>query len=206
MPPEQLPAPEPSAAEIRDTADEILRRAEFQPPKRALPLRIWDWVRETLATFFDRLTSTSGASIVAWLVLIAALVLLALLVRRFRRTLAPNPVATQALITGRRRTAAEWRSEADAHEARGEWRAAMRSRYRALLADLAARGVVDEVPGRTTGDHRRQVDTKLPGAAGDFSGASELFERAWYGDVRTGPEEAARFRELADRVLEGSAR
>src|SRR4029450_4451834 len=63
-------------------------------------------------------------------------------------------------------------------------RAALRSRYRALAPDLASRGLVEEVPGRTAGEYRRQVGRALPEAATDFAGATELFEVAWYGRSR----------------------
>ena len=56
--------------------------------------------------------------------------------------------------------------------------------------------------GHTTGEYRTDVSTALPDAAAEFGGATELFERAWYGDRPTGAEENERFRELADRVVE----
>jgi hypothetical protein len=107
-----------------------------------------------------------------------------------------------AVPAGRRRSAAEWRAEADAQERAGAWREAVRSRYRALVADLASRGVVEEVPGRTAGEYRREVGRALPGAAGDFAGATELFEVAWYGHADTGAQQAAHLRDLTDRVLQ----
>ena len=42
----------------------------------------------------------------------------------------------------------------------------------------------------------------MPEAGAAFGGASELFERAWYGNRPTGPTESERFRALADQVLE----
>jgi hypothetical protein len=80
----------------------------------------------------------------------------------------------------------------------------LRCRYRALVADLATRGLVDEIPGRTTGEYRRELASSLPSALDEFSGATDLFERAWYGEVPMGPDEHARFRSHADRVLAGA--
>jgi hypothetical protein len=51
---------------------------------------------------------------------------------------------------------------------------------------LAARGLVEEVPGRTAGEYRREVGRAVPAAAADFAGATELFEVAWYGRSDTG--------------------
>ena len=44
----------------------------------------------------------------------------------------------------------------------------------------------------------------MPAAAPEFSDAAELFDRAWYGNRTTGPDEAERFGELARRVEEQS--
>jgi hypothetical protein len=78
----------------------------------------------------------------------------------------------------------------------------VRCRYRALVAELAARGLVDEVPGRTAGEYRGEVRRNLPDAAGDFAGATELFELAWYGRGDTDAQQASRLRELSGRVLQ----
>ena len=66
--------------------------------------------------------------------------------------------------------------------------------------------MVDEVPGRTAGEYRTLVRGATPQLDEPFAGATELFERAWYGDEDTGPEEAATFHHLADRVRAGTAR
>jgi hypothetical protein len=80
----------------------------------------------------------------------------------------------------------------------------LRCRYRALVADLAGRGLVDEVPGRTTGEYRAEVGENVPRVAPEFAGATELFEAAWYGNRPTGEEESQRFRRLADQVMAGA--
>ncbi|HJU00766.1 MAG TPA: DUF4129 domain-containing protein, partial [Actinomycetes bacterium] len=75
-------------------------------------------------------------------------------------------------------------------------------RYRALVADLAARGLVEEVPGRTAGEYRREIGRAAPAASADFAGATELFEVAWYGRADTGPQQAAHLRDLSAQVLQ----
>ena len=94
--------------------------------------------------------------------------------------------------------------EAEAHERAGEWKLALRARYRSLVADLASRGLVDEIPGRTAGEYRAEVAETVPGVASEFAGATELFERAWYGNRPTGADDAAHFRDLEQRVLTGT--
>jgi hypothetical protein len=76
----------------------------------------------------------------------------------------------------------------------------LRCRYRALAAQLVARKVVPDIPGRTVGEHRADVRAAAPAAAPSFDEAAELFESAWYGDQPTGADENARFRAMSDTV------
>lgn len=83
----------------------------------------------------------------------------------------------------RRREPSNWRREAEAHRRAGRYRQAVRCRYRALVGDLARRGLIDEIPGRTTGEERAQLRRVVPAAAAPFDRAADLFDGAWYGSV-----------------------
>jgi len=174
--PGALPVPDHSAAQAHAAAKEVLARGEYQVPSPTILQRIRIWIAEHLARVLGKLARgvTTDAT------------------SRVEGTMA------------RLRTADDWRAEASTHEKQGQWRAGIRCRYRALVADLAQRGLVDEVPGRTTGEYRAEVGDNVPKIAPEFSGATELFEAAWYGNRPTGEHESARFRELADRVLVGA--
>jgi Domain of unknown function (DUF4129) len=210
---DELPIPSNDPGAERDLADEILSRPEYRDP----PQSLWDRINEAIGEFVGDLLSLVGfgggsvAPIVAWLVMALLVGGLGWLLwwaissgrwteGRARRRDEGDPVI---VATDAYRSARDWRSEAEAHEAAGRWRPALRCRYRALVADLAARGLVEEVPGRTAGEYRRQVDAVVPEVAPAFAGATSLFEGAWYGGRSTGAEEAARFRELEARVLSG---
>jgi len=181
---------------------EVLSRPEFRAPQRSLMERVIDWVLEVIGRLLAALGGSGAGGIVGLILLGLVLLGVGVLVARFSRGLTPSPEVAAAVPAGRRRSAAEWRAEAEAHERAGAWREAVRSRYRALVADLAFRGVVEEVPGRTAGEYRRQVGRALPDAASDFAGATELFEVAWYGRSDTGAQQAAHLRDLSDRVLQ----
>jgi predicted lipid-binding transport protein (Tim44 family) len=204
--PYDLPAPSRNPDQIHRVVDEVLQRPEFRPAARPLLDQIWSWLLKGLAALLSGLGTTTAGSIIGVVVLVAILALLALLATRFARTMSRSPEVAAAIAAGPRRDAAEWRAEAEAHEAAGDWRQAVRCRYRALIADLARRGVVDELPGRTSGEYLGEVGRNLPKAAEAFGGATEVFERAWYGRRPTGAGEAASFRELAGSVLERSPR
>jgi hypothetical protein len=193
---------------VRDTAHRILARAEFQPPHRSLLERGLDWIGRQLGRLFGQLSAgTGGSQALTWLVLLAAAGTLAWFVARSirdRRPRAPKPEQPRADVeVATTRTAAEWRSEAARLEAGGDWKEGLRCRYRALVADLVHDGVVADVAGRTTGELRADVATARPTVSPAFAGATELFERAWYGDRATGASEAQRFQSLEADVLAG---
>jgi hypothetical protein len=196
-----LPVPEHDPERVRAVVREVLSRPEFRPPERSLVQRVYDWVLEAVGRLLAALGGSGAGGIVGLVLLALVLVGVGILAARISRGLTPSPEVAAAVSGGRRRSAAEWRADADAQERAGAWREAVRSRYRALVADLASRGLVEEVPGRTAGEYRRQVGSALPAAAADFAGATELFEVAWYGRSATGAGEAAHLRDLSDRVL-----
>ena len=187
--------------QVREAVREVLSRPEFRPPDRPLLDRLFDWVLELIGRLLAALGGSGAGGIIGLILLALVLVGVGVLAARFSRGLTPSPEVAAAVPGGVRRSAAEWRAQAEALERAGAWREAVRSRYRALVADLASSGLVEEVPGRTAGEYRRQVGRGMPDAAADFAGATELFEVAWYAGADTGSQEAARLRELSDRVL-----
>lgn len=198
----QLPVPERGGEEVGRRIDEILARPEFREPPRPLLERILDEVNKRVGDLFDALTSGGPQSLVAWLIAIAVVVGVAIMATRLVRSVDRDRGRGRSRDAGeRRRPAVDWRADAEAHEAKGEWRDAIRCRYRALVADLAARGLVEEVPGRTSGEYRGQVTSSVPPVAPDFASASDLFDRAWYGGLSAGADDASRLRALEDRVL-----
>lgn len=201
-----LVVPERDGDEVRRAIERILARPEFAEDQRTWLERARDWLFDRLNDLFQAFGgAASGVSeLVAWAIALAVTAFAIWLAVRFTRSLSRMPPTPSAEGVSRLRSATDWRADAEAAEAAGDWRLALRCRYRALVADLAARGLVEEVPGRTAGEYRRQVGHNVPGAAPEFSGATELFEAAWYGGRPSGPEQSARFRELADRVLVGA--
>lgn len=196
-----LPAPSRDPGEIHRAVSEVLARREFRSAARPLLDRIWAWIVTRLGELLAELMASTAGSIIGVTIFLVILVVVGLLAVRFVRTMSGSTEVAAAIVSIPRRGAAEWRAEAEAHEAAREWRQAVRCRYRALLADLASRGVVEEIPGRTSGEYRGEVSRNLPNASEAFAGATEVFDRAWYGRQPTGEGESARFRDLAGRVL-----
>jgi hypothetical protein len=203
-----LPAPTVGPARARDLTKEILRRPEFRPPRRSVLLAAWHWLVTQLDKFLNQLFGGGGAG-PSWggviVVAVVAAVVIGLVVitvtRRGRGGRVPRATGVVVRRHGPTRGPAEWRAEAAAHEAAGRWRDALRCRYRALVAELTGRGVVEEIPGRTSGEYRQDVAAVVPAAGRAFDGATDLFEQAWYGDRPIGRDDQAAFDDLARRVL-----
>jgi Domain of unknown function (DUF4129) len=189
--------------EIRQLADEILARDEFRQPEPSLLERFQSWVEDLIGRIFDAAFSGGAGSIIGWAVLLGAVIAIVWFATRFGRTVQGDRRVGITVEGIHRSTPAEWRAAAEAQEAAGEWKLALRSRYRALVGELIAEGVLVDVAGRTTGEYRGDVARAAPGRAGDFAAATELFESAWYGDRPTGSEENGRFQALARAVTSG---
>jgi hypothetical protein len=160
-------------------------------------------------------SNLSWLSWLIWLVLLAAVVVLAVTIvravvrhprARRKRSAATDDVPADEIELGvvavdRTREPFDWRAEADAHRTAGRHRDAVRCRYRALVGDLARLGLVDEIPGRTTGEERHQLREILPAATAPFDAAADLFDAAWYGHADVGAADDDRFRALEHDVL-----
>jgi hypothetical protein len=211
--PGDLPAPTNDPAHVKGVTQQILRRPEFQPPRRGVLQAAWHWLSTELGKLLSHIFGGSGAGsgwgavVVVAVVAVVVVGLVVMVVLRSRGRGGGGSGSPQVVLRGHgpSRSPAEWRAEAAAHEAAGRWRDALRCRYRALVAELVARGLVEEVPGRTSGEYRRDVESVAPAVGPAFAGATDLFEQTWYGDRPTGPEDQEQFNELARRVLSPAA-
>lgn len=198
-----LPPSQQDPAAVRELADRILAEGRYDRPPKSIPDRVMEWIGDQLSRAFGSLVSSGGGTVLAWVIVAAALAgVLYLLVRHGRVSLSAvaSPEEPEVMVE-LTRSAREWRTEAERLEAQGRWAEGLRSRYRGLVADLVRRGAIAEQAGRTAGEYVRDVADSLPEAASHLAAATELFEAAWYGGADTGPAEAARFAELDARVL-----
>jgi hypothetical protein len=193
-----LPVSQRDSDRVAGAVHRVLSRPEYQQPAKPWLTRVRDAILDWLARV---LSSIAGAGFVAWIMLAVVLALVALVAVRLFREVSRDPASGVTVRAARIRPAADWRAEAEVHERAGEWRQALRCRYRALVADLAGRGLLEEVPGRTAGEYRSALGESLPAASPSFRGATELFEGAWYGRRPTDAQDSARFQQLADSVL-----
>lgn len=205
--------------QVAEQVEQIMSRPEFTYEPSWME-RLGEWINEQLEKLFGGAEPVDGTvapsqfgggagSLIAWLIIIVALIaVIAAVVFALRRRVRREDVDEDEveLEVEHRRRAAEWRSDAEEHERRGEWKLALRARYRELVRALTDTGQLPNVAGRTTGELRADLDATTPDAAADFDAASLLFELAWYADAPTDAAENRRFRELAAAVLAATAR
>lgn len=177
-----LPPSGDATGEIRETVESVLSRSEFASAEPSLVDRALAWLGEQVSRFAGLVVGNDvGQTLFSVVLAVAALGLVVatvLFARRLRRDRTPR---ASAVVAAGGVSAAEWAARAAAASDSGNLREAVRCRYRALVADLAARGVVDDVPGRTAGQYLEVVRAAVPPAAAPFARATTGFERAWYG-------------------------
>jgi hypothetical protein len=188
--------------DIRQHAHEILQRAEFDRQESLLE-RIVSWIGDLFSNITFGLGGGPGflGNLVSLAILAAIVVVIVLLVRSLlRRGRLPKSARDDELTIELEegRDAADWRSDAERFEAAGQWREAMRARYRELVRTLIDDRVLDDLPGRTTGEYRNEFVSARPSNARSFIELTELFEAVWYGGVATDAGDNQRFRRLAD--------
>jgi hypothetical protein len=197
-----LPAPEVAPEDVRRLADEVLADPVFDRPSPGLVARARDWVLARLADLLEAVLEAAGGGPLGWALVtafaLAALALAAVVVRGVRR----DPGAGTGPPAGPRPPAVAWLADAEAFEADGDRRGGLRCRHRALVAELAARGLLEEVPGRTAGEHRASLVRSAPAAAPSFTAATALFEDAWYGHRLVAADDTERFTALTRQVLD----
>jgi hypothetical protein len=198
-----IPEPDHDPESVERLADEILSRDEFRRP---FTEEAWTWITDRVGGFFESLGGVGGGAFVAWAILVVIVAVVVFLLVRLARTLQGDRRETVDVSVVERRPARDWLREAEELEAQGSWRDGLRCRYRALVGELVERRVLRDVPGRTAGEFRREVADATPSAEGDFGGATDLFEAAWYGHRDTGEPESRAFKDLADEVLRTARR
>jgi Domain of unknown function (DUF4129) len=202
-----LPTPDPPPGAVRDKADQILSDSQFRSGSKNLAQRVVDWLLKQIKIPFS--DAAGGNTVVGFVILIVCLAGLAYVISRIRFGLPASVSAADdapAVDIEQDRPADVWRADAEAAEAAGQWKLALRARYRWLLGELFDRQVLVNVAGRTPGEYRTDMARARPDQATAFATATDLFERAWYGNESTGPEENSRFRLCAEQVLAAAER
>jgi hypothetical protein len=174
-------APDPGV--VRQTTDDVLSQADYAVTggpsllERALGVVLEQLGRLLLLADGDGGTGSVVAALALAGAVVALSIALIVFLRRFRRSGTADPVVTGPVG----RAPVDWADEAARHEQAGDHRQALRCRYRETVARLAGAGLIDEVPGRTTGEYAAEVAAAVPAAAAPFTALTTTFEEVWYG-------------------------
>ena len=213
----QDPTTDPGA--LTDEVRRVMAREEFQYEKSWFD-RLSDWIGRQLEKLFGGdgggsvpaggSTFAGGiGSVLAWILILAAVAAVAAVIayvvlHRVRRVRDDDGPESEVEIE-HRRSAREWEGDAARLEAEGDWKGALRARYRHLVRTLVDRRQLPDIAGRTTGELREDLAGTTPDAGDAFDTASLLFELAWYAHVPTGAEQSEQFRAAAEAVLAARA-
>ena len=138
---------------------------------------IWRW----LVHAYHRVVDATPGGAVGLLVIIAAIAGIALIFAQRRG------------VSGRRRgddpsfdlpadvSSDQFRAEADALAARGDWAEAVRARLRAIVRGLEERGVIDPRPGRTATEVALEAGAVRPDLREGLRRGAQTFGEIWYG-------------------------
>jgi hypothetical protein len=177
---------------VRELSDPAYARAQPGPLQRAVR-----WLLDQLAGLQVPSAAVPDARTGLVLLLLVAALVVALVLLRTGRLRGSVAAAQRAeVFAGTTLPAARHRALADAAAARGDWTAAVRERFRAVVRALEERTVLDERPGRTADEAAGEAARALPDLAPDLTAAARLFDDVTYGGHPAAPEHDARLRSL----------
>lgn len=196
------------ADDIRERAEEILSRSQFQEPEPSPLERLLDWIARgldrVLGPIFELFGIGGVGNGVAGLVLIVlTAVVVYVLVKAFLNWKAGSVAADDQVvdIDKRSRLSAErWRQLAAEHEAAREWDLAVRCHYRAAMAELADSRKITDLPGATTGDWEREAIANSVSER-PVEALTDVFDGVWYGETGAGSREVEVARSAGEAVV-----
>jgi len=179
---------------------------------------VWEKFLELLAWLLDRLfgerSETAGGvfdtRLVTLLVILAALVLVVMAIRSWRRSgrgedaeldlSAASASAPASDADPRSREVDEWQLYARELEAQGRLREAIRAWYHSVLVTLYRRGILHYRKGRTNWEYVASLGPELAWRP-HFVALTRVFEAEWYGHAESSPEALERSASEARAVV-----
>jgi hypothetical protein len=172
-------AKELSKAAYRESGGSLIERAIS---------KVLEWIGDLL----DSLTGASPNGHAGLTMLIGLVVLVIVVVLWRAGVLRTSHKTTQAVFdTAKPRTAAEYRAQSEQEAASGDYALAVRSRFRACVAELTERTILDERPGRTAYEVVADAGRAVPTLREPLQPAALAFTEVVYGNRPGTPERYA---------------
>ena len=166
-------------SEIRDVTEQVLAQPKYDAAEPGLWLRIWVWLLDRVARLIELLSAGDRGTIIGLVIVGLVLGVTAFITVRLVLRVRRDPGVTATVgISGR--SAKDWWELAGRAEAAHDWDEALRCSYRAVLAELVAAGITDEVAGRTARDYLRDISAAAPAVEEPLTWMTDAFEATWY--------------------------
>lgn len=175
----QEAAKELSKSAYRDSGGSLLQRAFG---------KVLDWIGDLL----DSLSGSSPNGHAGLAMLVGLLLLVVIVVLWRAGVLRTTRKTTQAVFdTAKPQTAAAYRAQAELEASSGDYAPAIRSRFRACVAELTERTILDERAGRTAYEVVADAGRAAPSLREPLQPAALVFTEVVYGNRPGTPERYA---------------
>jgi hypothetical protein len=199
--------------EARDLARQELSRPSYE---RDTPIftRVLRWIADQVDRILDAATGTLSSQVGLAVIVVIAVAFAAVVILRAGPLARRAAERSGAVLPDRPRSAAEYRAAADDAAATGHWTTAVVERFRAVVAGLEERGVLDPRAGRTADEAAREATAVLgeiplpdgvdvtPADGGGMHAGARLFDGVRYGGAAATRHDDRLLRELDRAVLE----
>lgn len=187
----------------RDEARELARRELLDPVYAQAEPPWWQrastWLWDRFVDLLDQLGGAAGSLL--WLIVLGAVTaLIAFVVLRRTGGLQRRRTVAGEIFVDRTRSAAEHRAMAEAAAHEGDWGAAVRERFRAVVRQLEERGALDPRPGRTADEAARDGGVVFGPLRGQLDAAARSFDEVTYGNRPGSPDTYAAIRALDESL------
>ncbi len=196
----------------RDEARDLARQELSQPSyDRDTPIvtRVLRWLAEQVDRILDAASGTLSSQVGLAIVVALAVGFAAFVILRAGPLARRSAERAGAVLPDRPRSAAEYRAAADDAAGRGDWTTAVIERFRAVVAGLEERGVLDPRAGRTADEAAREATAvlgDLPRPAGGVHAGARLFDGVRYGAASATQDDDRLLRDLEDAVAAAKTR
>lgn len=167
--------------DAREAARRELGKRIYQGRQAGWLERALEWIFDKLARAFSTVGSVSPGGVPGLLLLLLVAVALVVVLRKQL-----GPLRRRDLLGDDRgeltRSADYYRAEAAGFAAAGNWREALRARFRAVIRELEQRAILDSRAGRTAGEIAAEASIAMPSIAAPMRRAADVFNEIWYGD------------------------
>jgi hypothetical protein len=157
--------------------------------------RIVREINDLIGNAAGALGNVGGLIVLTLIVLIVGVILI-----RYRPLARRAAAGADPVFTEDRRSAASYRSPADAADADEDWSASVLERYRAIVATFEERAVLAPRAGRTADEAASEAGRSFPHLGADLSAGATVFDGVRYGGRTASRSDAAALRDL-DRSI-----